>query len=145
MKTQTDAINPLKSELKSITHLLALLGAHFILHVSGLRVKNPPPTILNLCLAHSSRPNEKQTQIAILLNTVQACVPTVKRLCKYNVNHIPCNRLIIQYLIQQTEELVINNQWSRTAYTFRPLPGHHQGGIYEGIHVQRNLSKMRRA
>ena len=31
--------NPLNAELNSICHLLALLGAHHIFHVSGLRVK----------------------------------------------------------------------------------------------------------
>jgi hypothetical protein len=33
------SINPLKAELNPICHLLALLGAHHILHISGLRVK----------------------------------------------------------------------------------------------------------
>jgi hypothetical protein len=32
-------INPLNAELNLICHLLALLGAHHILHVSGIRVK----------------------------------------------------------------------------------------------------------
>ena len=32
-------VNPLNAELNPICHLLALLGAHLILHVSGLRVK----------------------------------------------------------------------------------------------------------
>jgi len=32
-------INPLKAELNPICHLVALLGAHHTLHVSGLRVK----------------------------------------------------------------------------------------------------------
>ena len=32
-------INPLNAELNPICHLLALLGAHLIFHVSGLRVK----------------------------------------------------------------------------------------------------------
>ena len=32
-------INPLIAELNPICHLLALLGAHHIFHVSGLRVK----------------------------------------------------------------------------------------------------------
>jgi hypothetical protein len=32
-------INPLNAELNPIRQLLALLGAHHILHVSGLRVK----------------------------------------------------------------------------------------------------------
>ena len=35
----TMAINPLNAELNPICHLLALLGAHHILHVSGIRVK----------------------------------------------------------------------------------------------------------
>ena len=33
-----EEINPLNAELNTIFHLLALLGAHHILHVSGLRV-----------------------------------------------------------------------------------------------------------
>jgi len=32
-------LNPLHAELNPICHLLALLGAHHIFHVSGLRVK----------------------------------------------------------------------------------------------------------
>jgi hypothetical protein len=32
--------NPLNAELKPICHVLALLGAHPILHVSRIRVKN---------------------------------------------------------------------------------------------------------
>ena len=32
-------INPLNAELNPICHLLALLGAHHILHVSRIRVK----------------------------------------------------------------------------------------------------------
>jgi len=33
------AFNPLNAKSNPICHLLALLGAHHILHVSGLRVK----------------------------------------------------------------------------------------------------------
>jgi len=33
-------LNPLNAELNPICHLLALLGAHHILHVSGIRVKD---------------------------------------------------------------------------------------------------------
>jgi hypothetical protein len=35
-----DRINPLNAELISICHLLVLLGAHHILHVSRIRVKS---------------------------------------------------------------------------------------------------------
>ena len=34
------SFNPLNAELNPICHLLALLGAHHIFHVSGLRVKS---------------------------------------------------------------------------------------------------------
>ena len=34
----TSGINPLNTELNSICYLLALLGAHHFLHVSGIRV-----------------------------------------------------------------------------------------------------------
>ena len=35
-----DVFNPLNAELNPICHLLALLGAHHIFHVSWLRVKS---------------------------------------------------------------------------------------------------------
>jgi hypothetical protein len=41
-----ECINPLNTELNPICHLLALLGAHHILHVSRIRVK------MSLCQQH---------------------------------------------------------------------------------------------
>jgi hypothetical protein len=46
------AINPLNAELNPICHLLALLGAHLILHISRIRVsvienKNEQCTVWN--------------------------------------------------------------------------------------------------
>jgi len=38
--TAYKTVNPLNTKLNPICHLLALLGAHHILHVSGLRVKS---------------------------------------------------------------------------------------------------------
>jgi len=43
-------INPLNAELNPICHLLALLRAHPILHVSRIRVKGPSAHIYNLSL-----------------------------------------------------------------------------------------------
>jgi hypothetical protein len=37
--TATSHINPLNADLNPICHLLALLGAHHILHVGRIRVK----------------------------------------------------------------------------------------------------------
>ena len=42
-------INPLKAELNPICHLVALLGAHHILHVSRIKVKIVCNLILNRC------------------------------------------------------------------------------------------------
>jgi hypothetical protein len=36
----SEVVNPLNAELNPICHLLALLGAHHILHVSRIRVNN---------------------------------------------------------------------------------------------------------
>jgi len=39
-------INPLKTQLNPILHLLALLGAHHILHVSRIRVNVRFPNLM---------------------------------------------------------------------------------------------------
>ena len=39
-RRQKNDINPLNTELHPICHFVALLGAHHILHVSRIRVKN---------------------------------------------------------------------------------------------------------
>ena len=39
----SSVVNPLNAELNPICHLLALLGAHHILHVSRIRVKSHLP------------------------------------------------------------------------------------------------------
>jgi len=47
-------INPLNAELNPICHLLALLGAHYIFHVSGLRVNiNGMKPDIYIILKHS--------------------------------------------------------------------------------------------
>jgi len=45
-------INPLKAELKPICHLMALLGAHLIFHVSRIRVKPPKVSLSYLHSVH---------------------------------------------------------------------------------------------
>jgi hypothetical protein len=39
LRVSQDTFNPLNAELNPICHLLALLGAHHILHISKIRVK----------------------------------------------------------------------------------------------------------
>ena len=47
--------NPLNAELNPICHLLALLGAHHIFHVSGLRVNGENAISLCVCRCKSDR------------------------------------------------------------------------------------------
>jgi hypothetical protein len=42
-------LNPLNAKLNSICHILALLGAHHILHVSGIRVKGEAQIVYQFC------------------------------------------------------------------------------------------------
>ena len=51
----------------------------------------------------------------------------------FNVIHILCSRLIIQYLIQQTVQSITNNHHLHASYMFQPVPGRHQGGLWKGI------------
>ena len=44
------AFNPLNAELNPIRHLLALLGAHHILHISRLRVKGRDPLRIKIVI-----------------------------------------------------------------------------------------------
>jgi len=45
-----EVINPINAELNTICHLLALLGTHQILHVSGIRVKLLEEDIKKFCI-----------------------------------------------------------------------------------------------
>jgi len=63
-------LNPLNAELNPICHLLVLLGAHHIFHVSGLRVnKNPEYKVLcksvrwkSLCSMRTDRERERERE-----------------------------------------------------------------------------------
>ena len=55
-------LNPLNAELNLICHLLALLGAHHIFHVSGLRVKFLEPSgPLQTCNGAAFKNEDKRT------------------------------------------------------------------------------------
>ena len=72
------AINPLNAELNPICHLLALLGAHHILHISRIRVKENDKSLgfLSPCITIYSNKSTNQMHqplrfIACRLNTAQ--------------------------------------------------------------------------
>jgi hypothetical protein len=64
---EQEYINPLNAELNSICHLLALLGAHHILHVSGVRVNNLLPHKFSFMLTPS---NESCTHKSVIFQAI---------------------------------------------------------------------------
>jgi len=73
--------NPLTADLNSICHLLALLGAHHILHVSGLRVNIYLPLSLPSALFYSGIPNNS---VCIFLSS---CMPYATPVCSFLSHH----------------------------------------------------------
>ena len=60
----SEVLNPLNAELNPICHLLALLGAHHILHVSGIRVNNSEMYKLKqAALVHHSKHSELKHRV----------------------------------------------------------------------------------
>ena len=55
LHTQVKIFNPLNAELNPICHLLALLGAHHILHVSRIRVKGNDKSKAHASLISSAK------------------------------------------------------------------------------------------
>jgi hypothetical protein len=53
LECNVEAINPLNAKLNPICHLLALLGAHRILHVSRERVNAELPLFARISYRHS--------------------------------------------------------------------------------------------
>jgi hypothetical protein len=53
MYVRLKVVNPLNAELNPICHLLALLGAHHVLHISRIRVKREN-WFLNILMDHFS-------------------------------------------------------------------------------------------
>ena len=70
--------NPLNAELNPICHLLALLGAHYILHVTRVRVKQPDASV-GLILFHC-RDVTNQAEW-LLRNNQQVHI----QMCKFNI------------------------------------------------------------
>jgi len=60
------AFKGLNTELNPICHLLALLGAHHILHVSGIRVKEILRSAHTNVFTHFAWISEKKTKLVSL-------------------------------------------------------------------------------
>ena len=70
-------INPLNVELNPICHLLALLGAHHILHISSVRVKP--------CLSNKRQYSEKKTVIFSCQKRTEDCFVLQPVRCSINM------------------------------------------------------------
>jgi hypothetical protein len=71
-------LNPLNAELNPICHLLALLGAHHILHVSRIRVKIFYTTFFHIIVNY---------QLEIILSHHEA----IKSTCFLNKRVLSCH------------------------------------------------------
>ena len=84
-------LNPLNAELNPICHFLALLGAHPILHVSRIRVKN-----YHLCVTQGSfhvvTHHAYASVTAWLLKTKALSVPAFDRIAGLCNRHLNSNR-----------------------------------------------------
>ena len=67
------ALNPLNTELNPICHLLALLGAHHILHVSRIRVN----VYGGFCIEFASFPARESFEVAPRF-VENLCTPDIK-------------------------------------------------------------------
>jgi hypothetical protein len=72
-------INPLNTRLNCIFHLLALLGVHYILHISRIRVKNEWSTDITflflLCDRMESEVSLLLVCLAIFQHVINGAVP----------------------------------------------------------------------
>ena len=66
--------NPLNAELNTICHLLALLGAHHIFHVSELRVKHRVLLLHLSTVTWLRRRPRSEVEFALAMGTAQPVV-----------------------------------------------------------------------
>jgi hypothetical protein len=68
------SFNPLNAELNTICHLLALLGAHHIFHVSELRVKHRVLLLHLSTVTWLRRRPRSEVEFALAMDTAQPVV-----------------------------------------------------------------------
>ena len=71
MRKYQQLFNPLNAELNPICHMLALLGAHLILHVGRIRVKSQHHTTSQRCIC--SYDHYKTSDLLSYGNIVNTC------------------------------------------------------------------------
>jgi hypothetical protein len=74
--------NPLNAELNPICHLLALLGAHLILHVSGIRVNLHGSMHCNNILIYKSQQDAQSYRVYLKK------IGTFSEICTINLGHL---------------------------------------------------------
>ena len=85
--------NPLMTQLNPICHLLALLGAHPILHISRIRVNGPRSQSDNLLQVWNNVRESEIYKISGLLSNL-LCVVTLVILLNRTPNKMQvCNRI----------------------------------------------------
>jgi len=88
--THTVTFNPLNAELNPICHLLALLGAHHILHVSRIRVNQ---CSMILCLFFPKHNTIWKKVKLLILSLRTQIVPLFQGFCS-----VPTRKIVVEYL-----------------------------------------------
>jgi len=85
-------VNPLNAQLNPFCHLLALLGAHHILHVSRIRVNPYPTNVENIYIEHKTMHSMSTIKsTAVMCHTY--CFSTAKMVTRtrlYVMLHVYC-------------------------------------------------------
>jgi hypothetical protein len=70
-------LNPLNAQLNPFCHLLALLGAHHILHVSRIRVKHPSSGLIQFKILANSEASSLSLTVVWVENNLTSFVSKI--------------------------------------------------------------------
>jgi hypothetical protein len=127
----TSVLNPLNAELNPICHLLALLGAHHIFYISGLRVK-----CQILMISHRTLINKGTLHASVHISHCSHCkVPPC-----FTKKYI-WSDLIVVMLLGYGENLLWNSEEWNFSHSFRHLSGNmrKQGPHFTAVNVYSRL------
>jgi len=107
-------ITPLNAQLNPICHLLALLGAHHIFHVSGLRVKTFCPSSgvpkgggFNPPLPETPKANQNRAKLNPIVKTAEFRTPTPQDVWKKGSKILKLPSVRNCFTLAMTNKLVV--------------------------------------
>ena len=93
-------INPLNAELNSICYLLALLGAHHILHISRIRVNVYIPIFKMFHPSSNTARTHAHTSISMLKSLVNFCSRDFLFIKKFDDSTLAKRRIVVGHFVR---------------------------------------------